>query len=64
MKIFLFVVVFLLMGAFFIISNDNLHVGNPEQFDSFMTKYYDWFFKLGNNVMTATSYAINIDWMP
>jgi len=64
MKIFLFIVVFLLMGAFFIISNNNLHIGNPEQFDAFMTQYYGWFFKLANNVGTATSYAVNIDWMP
>ena len=52
------------MGAFFIISNNNLHIGNPEQFDAFMTQYYGWFFKLANNVGTATSYAVNIDWMP
>lgn len=64
MRLFLFVIVFLLLGAFFIISNNNFHVGNPEQFDAFMTQYYDWFFKLGKNVKTATAYVVNIDWMP
>ena len=64
MKWAIFLIFFLLVGAFFIISNNNLHIGNPAQFDSFMNTYYGWFFKLAHNTVSVTSYVINVDWMP
>jgi len=64
MKILIFIVMFLLIGAFFIISNNNLHLGNPQQFGQFMGSYYGWFFKLAHNAASVTSYVINVDWMP
>jgi hypothetical protein len=64
MKWLLFLMFFFLLGAFFIISNNNLHVGNPEQFNSFMTQYYGWFFKIAENAGSVTGYMVNVDWMP
>ncbi len=64
MKIVLFIVIFLLIGAFFIISNNNLHLGNSEQFDSFMSQYYGWFMQLGKNAGSVTAYVINVNWLP
>lgn len=64
MKFVVFLVIFLLVGAFFIISNNNLHLGKSDEFHKFMNMYYGWFFKLFGNVKSISSYVINVDWMP
>jgi hypothetical protein len=64
MKWVLFVMIFVLAGAFFIISNNNLHLGNTGEFNQFMDSYYGWFFKLAHNAGTMTGYIVNINWMP
>ncbi len=64
MKIILFIMIFLLIGAFFIISNSNLHIGNPEQRGQFMENYYGWFLKIFDNTRTVTGYVVNMNWLP
>jgi hypothetical protein len=64
MKLAIFVIFFFLVGAFFIISNNNMHMGSAGQFNIFMNSYYGWFFKLAHNVGSVTSYVVNVDWMP
>jgi len=64
MKFAVFVIIFFLLGAFFIISNNNLHIGNAGQFNQFMNTYYGWFFNLAKNVGSVTGYVVNVDWMP
>lgn len=64
MKIVLFVMIFLFIGAFFIISNNNLHLGNSEQFNTFMSQYYGWFFQIANNAGSVTAYVVNVNWLP
>ena len=64
MKWVVILVFFLLTGAFFIISNNNLHVGNSGQFHQFMDSYYGWFFQLFKNVGSVTGYVIDVKWMP
>lgn len=55
---------FLLVGAFFIISNNNLRLGDSEQRGEFMKLYYAWFFKIFDNTKTITGYVVNLDWLP
>ena len=64
MKIVIFLVMFLLIGAFFIISNNNLHLGNPEQRGVFTKSYFEWFGKIFANSKTVTGYVINMNWLP
>jgi len=64
MKFVLLLVFFLFIGAFFIVSNGNLHLANPAQFNEFMSQYYGWFFKLAHNAGSVTAYVVNVDWMP
>jgi len=64
MKFAIFIVMFLLIGAFFIISNGNLHLANSEQRGQFMAGYYDWFVKIFGNTKTVTGYVVNLDWLP
>ena len=57
-------VMFLLIGAFFIISNNELHLSNSEEFYSFGERYYGWFLDLGRNVKGLVGNVVKMDWMP
>lgn len=60
----MFLVMFLLIGAFFIVSNDNLHFGRSEELYSFGEKYYSWFLDLGGNVKNLVGHVVKLEWMP
>lgn len=64
MKIIMFVIVFLLIGAFFIISNNNLHLGDTEQREQFMQSYHGWFVKIADNAIGISGYVVKMDWLP
>ena len=64
MKLAVFIIVFLLIGAFFIISNNNIYMGSSGAFGKFMNIYYGWFFQLAKNVGSVTGYVIDVNWMP
>jgi hypothetical protein len=64
MKIVLFIMIFLLVGAFFIISNGNLHLANKVEFNQFASAYYSWFGQIFSNAGHVTGYAIRMDWLP
>jgi len=64
MKIAIFVMMFFFIGAFFIISNNNLHLGDSEQRGQFFEDYFNWFAKVFGNVKTATGYVVDMNWLP
>ena len=64
MKFFLFVMFFLLLGAFFIISTNNLSFSNSGSVDIFLVKYIGWFQKVFKNTADITSNVIRQSWMP
>ena len=64
MKIAIFLIVFLLAGAFMIVSNNNIHLGDSGEFNKFMGIYYEWFFKIFDNTKSLTGYIVNANWMP
>lgn len=64
MKAVIFIVMFLLIGAFFIVSNENLHLGDSEQRAKFASEYYEWFVKIFSNTKTVSGHVINLDWLP
>ncbi|MBS3065906.1 hypothetical protein J4229_02565 [Candidatus Pacearchaeota archaeon] len=47
-----------------VISNNNFHIGNSAEFNSFMKSYYGWFFKIFENTKTVTGAVINMNWLP
>jgi len=57
-------VIFLLLGAFFIITNENIHLKNKSEINTFAKLYYNWFVKLGGNAKTLTAYVAKLEWMP
>jgi len=64
MKILMFIIFFLLIGAFFIISNENIKLNNKENVNYFFKLYGQWFDQLIDNSKTATGYAVKMEWLP
>jgi uncharacterized protein YxeA len=64
MKIILTILIFLILGAFFIISNENLALRDSNAFDQFTDLYYDWLNSLFDNGKDITGYVVNSDWLP
>lgn len=64
MKIFTWLIAFLLLSAFFIISNENLVLRNNEEFMKFGNTYYSWLGHIFNQAKTITTYAVKADWLP
>lgn len=48
--------IFLILGAFFIISNNNLHLSDKKEADIFGRMYFDWIVSLVSNFKGITGY--------
>lgn len=64
MKIMLFILIFLLIGAFFIISENKLALIKQENRKEFGNLYYSWFWHLFDNSKNLVGYVIKLDWLP
>lgn len=64
MKILMFVLLFLFMGAFFIISNENIKVNTKENFNYFLKEYGGWADSLLGNGKTVVGYVAKMEWLP
>lgn len=64
MRLVILFFVFLLLGAFFIVSNENLHLKDKAEFDQFAELYYGWFGDLFSNAKSMTGYIVKAEWMP
>jgi len=64
MKFIMFIILFLLIGAFFIISNENIKLNSKENFNLFLKKYGDWGGSLFGNGKTVIGYVAKMEWLP
>lgn len=64
MKTILIILVFLILGALFIISNQGLSLHDPENFRIFGETYYSWFDHLFDNGKTIVGYVAKSEWLP
>lgn len=64
MKFLMFLIFFLLIGAFFIISNENIKLDNPENLAIFFNLYGTWVEKIFYNSVTTTGNMIKMEWLP
>ena len=64
MRTVLFIIKFLLLGAFFIISNQGLALIDDGQRDMFVNQYQNWISQVFNQVGVLTGYVVNIKWLP
>lgn len=58
------VLMFLCIGAFFIISNNNLHLAKHEEASAFYGLYYQWMGSIFDNVKSISGYVIKSEWLP
>ena len=58
-KIFVFIVFFLLLGGFLIISNENLRLNSGKNIDKFIKEYRVWLDKQMNYSVKITGDVIN-----
>ena len=64
MKIYLFILKFLFIGALFIVSNNNLHLINLEERNVFYSNFYSWLSGLFDSVGQITGYITKSEWLP
>lgn len=64
MRITVFIVKFLLLGAFFIISNHNLALANTDDRQEFIDVFKSWVVGVGKNVASLTGYVVDVEWLP
>lgn len=64
MKIILFVIIFLLMNMFFIVSNYNLAMNNQKNIKEIMSNYSNWLKKISGNTIKITGKVIELNWAP
>ncbi|MEK6856369.1 MAG: hypothetical protein AABX66_04410 [Nanoarchaeota archaeon] len=64
MKYLGFIILLLLFGAFFIVSNENLALKDVNKRTIFAREYYGWFIGVLGNVKTITGNVISLNWLP
>lgn len=64
MKLLMFLIMFLLIGAFFIISQKNIALAKSGNFKKFTTLYFGWFEKIFENGGNIVGHVVKLDWLP
>jgi len=64
MKILMIIVIFFLIGAFFIISENNLHLSKQAELREFKLKYFNWLDNVFMNFKQVSGYVVKLDWLP
>lgn len=64
MKLQIFVVKLLFLGAFFIISNENLHLLVVSERELFFNIYFGWLSDLSAQMIDVTGYVVQFKWLP
>ncbi|MFH1500943.1 MAG: hypothetical protein ABIE22_03285 [archaeon] len=64
MKIEMLIMMFFIIGALFIISENNLALRNQEGLSAFYSMYIDWIGSVFNNGISATGYVVKMNWLP
>ena len=63
-KVFLFIIMFLLIGAFFIVSSHKLALANSSARVEFGNLYLNWAGQLFDNSRGLVGYVVKMDWLP
>ena len=64
MKILLAIMMFLVISALFIISNNNLAMYKQENIVNFVDMYTKWFNHIFSNTQKVTGEIVKLDWLP
>ena len=60
----MFIIMFLLVGAFFIVGENNLSLNSKENLSKFSALYALWLDNLFNNVGALAGYVVKMEWLP
>lgn len=64
MKVQIVIVKLLVLGALFIISNQNLHLLVPQERAVFFDSYVGWMDNIFNQIVDVTGYVVKFEWLP
>lgn len=64
MKTLMILIFFLLLGGFFIISEENIKLNSVDNFEEFFVEYGNWVGKLGGNGKVVSGYVVKMEWLP
>jgi len=64
MKIYMLIVIFILLGAFYIVSEKNLSLASAQDRIEFGKAYISWYGHLFENAKQISGYIIKLDWLP
>jgi hypothetical protein len=64
MKFAVILMAFFIMGALFIISNNNLALAQPGNFEKFIGMYGSWLENIYENAFSLTGNAVKMQWLP
>ncbi len=64
MKLIMLIVMFFLIGAFFIVSQNNLHLNSSENADKFISIYKIWLVKTFSNIGSLAGHVVKMEWLP
>jgi len=64
MKTVIIVFMFFLIGAFFIISENNLALKQADNIDKFLGLYSTWLSHIFDNAKGISTYVIKMNWLP
>ena len=64
MKIYLIIIMFILIGALFIVGENNLALRYPENRAKFSQLYISWIGQTFENTGNLVGYVVKLDWLP
>ena len=64
MKVFLFVLIFFILGALLIISNNNLALYDSSNVGIFLNLYSAWLDDIFSNSFNLVGKVVELDWLP
>ena len=59
----MFLIMFLFIGVFFIVSNEGIHFNISEERESFIDFYYSWIGSLYEKFTGITGFVVNSEWL-
>ena len=64
MKTLMFIVLFLCIGGFYIISNEGIALNSGENINLFFNLYGEWISSLTDQAGSFTGYMVKMEWLP
>ena len=64
MKTIMIIAMFFLIGAFFIISEDNIRMNTQSNVNVFFVNYVSWIDSIFSNGKGVLGYVVKMEWLP